>query len=415
VVDSPTQHALTALFPVLGGQADTLARALEGGAAALAFSLERVSTLHFARFLVLPPDAEASREGAAFLVLATTFDGELDAHLAELWSAIGPILDRWLASCEGWRSPGTEREFERYVRGCLTPAAALYCAHPGLSVERILADARLREAFGGLLDARAEDLAALGAEQIVDWVRASLVAKDTGRDLWFEPTTSELVRSKRSVARVLALHGPKLAWTCARSLVHEVAEWVLALWHDVMPGRASTPGRRAPEPTPRGIERALSQVVCVKPGRFRRAALRLMLRVTHELAQTASAATAARAIHAARFVLLPDGRLVLLCDYSGSLAACIGALVDRAGGWLGLLFSQTRRFPFTFGWVLGGARNEARFRAWLADGELPTPVTYCAYPLLSAAEIAENGEIRELLTGALDDAGARRLLSLIRD
>ncbi len=410
---SSNQHALTALFPVLEGEEQALARALEDGAGSLAAKLEQASTLHFARVLVLPAGTNAGHASRAQLVLVTTYDGELDEHLAELWSALGPDLTRWFSFCEGWRPAGGAAELERYVRGRLMPAAVQYRAHPGLSVGRILADARLRAAVGGLLDARRKELLALTDEQIVDWVRASLVASEAGADLWYEPPREP--RAKRSALGILATHGLALAWAFARSFFHEVTGAVHALWHDVAPGPSRAPvrgGRLAPV---RGLERALSQVTCVKPGRFRRAALRLALRVTHELAETATAASAAQSIHAARWVLLADGRLVLFCDYSGSLAACVGALVDRAGGWLSLLFSQTERFPFTLGWLSGGARDEARFRAWLTAGEVPTPVVYSAYPTLSAAEIAVNGELRGLLTGPLDAAGARRLLSLIKD
>jgi hypothetical protein len=413
-VDAPSnQHALTALFPVLGGKEDALARALEEDAGSLAAKLEQASTLHFARVLVLPAGTNAGHASPAQLVLATTYDGALGEHLAELWDALGPELGRWLSFCEGWRSPGGAAELERCVRSRLAPVAAQYRAHPGLSVGRILADARLRAAVGDLLDARRKELVALSDEEIVDWVRASLSASEAGADLWYEPAAEP--RNEQSALGILATHGLALAWAFARSFFHEVTGAVHALWHDVAPGPARAPvrgGRLAPV---RGLERALSQVTSVKPGRFRRAALRLALRVTHELAQTATAVSAARSIHGARWVLLADGRLVLFCDYSGSLAACVGALVDRAGGWLSLLFSQTERFPFTLGWLFGGARDEARFRAWLTAGEVPTPVVYSAYPTLSAAEIAVNGELRGLLTGPLDAAAARRVLALIKD
>jgi hypothetical protein len=80
-----------------------------------------------------------------------------------------------------------------------------------------------------------------------------------------------------------------------------------------------------------------------------------------------------------------------------------------------MIWSNTVGFPTTFAWVLGGARDEAGFKRWTRARQLPTPLWYSAYPELSVAEVRKNAEIRAILSRELDEAGARRVLEVLRD
>src|SRR6185436_2340698 len=102
-------------------------------------------------------------------------------------------------------------------------------------------------------------------------------------------------------------------------------------------------------------------------------------------------------------------------DHAGSWAVSVDTLVERASTFLSMLFSHTERFPPTLGWVLGGARDEGRFKAWVRSGEIRAPLDYSAYPELGVREIGDNVEIRQLIAGAIDSEHAERLLALVRD
>ena len=415
------QQALTALFPVVDGHTEALAQALRASAVAVCARLALASTLHFARFVPLPAADDAQGHGRASLLFATTFDGELDAHLAELWDVAGADLDTFFLHCEGWRSPGSGAQLERFVRRHLRAAAALFSAQNGLTVQDVQAGARLRADVARVLDEHGEKLRALAPLEIVESVRAVLtreVASPGAARLRAGPQATmarERPAETATTGQIVLHQGLALATTWLRSLLLDLSDALRALWHAAPKGGAK---REPGQAVPPGAERCFSHVAQLKPGKSRRAALRLALRVLDELTALATARgtlAGAQSIHGARWVLLEDGRLVLLGDFADSPFALLGGLAARAGSALSMLWSHTRRFPLSFGWRFGGARDEARLRRFARDGAVETPLWYSAYPELGGREIRENAEICRLWAGQLDDAGARRLLALIKD
>jgi len=413
------QQALSALFPVLAGRADALVGRLRALAAAVRERLPLASSLHFARFVLLPAADEAEGQGHASLLFATTFDGELEAHLGELWHAVGAELAEIFCYCEGWRSPGGRAELSRFVRRHLRPAAALFSAPGGLTVPEVKAAARLRADIARVLDERALELHALEPLAIVERVRAVLAA--SGSDAGWTGPLAQVERGRllapASPARILLRRGPALALAWLRSLVLDVSDALRALWQ-AEPRSAWAPSdARAPATAP-GSERCFSHVARLKPGKTRRTALRLALSLLDELAALATRGgglAGTECLHGARWLLVQDGRLVLLGDFDGSPYASLGALSAGAGSALSMLWSHTERFPPTLGWRLGGARDEVRFRRFARDGSLEAPLWYSAYPELGGREVQQNAEIQRLWRSELDPGSAERLLALIED
>jgi len=414
------QQALTVAVPVRRAGADALDAWLVAHAAHLKSRLAAVESLHFGRFVLLPsgvpPHGDAGAHAPALLLVETNFDGELAAHLDELWREAGPELEALLAHCAGWQAPGDATTFAAYMRAHLRAASAFFVAHPGLSVRRVRADARLRAEVGRYLDAHRAALAGRSGVEILQHVRDGLVAGGHGGLL--EPGERRPTATARATLLVLSRHALALVSTIAQALVFDLVDWLRGLWHD----------RRPSEPAPAalariGLEEAgrlqlgLTHVARLKPGSFRRAALRLALRVTDELAHAAPPGRLGgiESIHFARWVLLDDGRLVFFSHYDGSFEAYLGDFIERASRALTMIWSNTRDFPTTFAWLFGGARDEAGFKRWTRAHQLPTPLWYSAYPELSVGEVLENARLRELLTGSLDEASARRVLGAIRD
>ena len=415
------QQALTVALPVRAAEVDPLDAWLTTRARAVKERLVGVTSLHFGRFVLVPPSlVPAPDDGAsvpALLLVESNFDGELDSHLAELWREAGEELGALLAHCAGWRAPGDAATFAAYMRAHLREASAYFVAHPGLTVVRVRADARLRAAVGRYFDAHRAELVGLSGVDVVRRLRAGLVARGDGALL--EPGEPRPREPGRSAFAVLVGHAGALVSTLARALIFDLVEWLRALWHD-----------RAPrEATPEALERlgreeagrrqlGLTHVARLKPGAFRRGALRLALRVTDELTRSASPSGrlgGIESIHFARWVLLEDGRLVFFSNYDGSFEAYLGDFIERASRALTMIWSNTRDFPTSFAWVIGGASHEARFKRWTRAHQVPTPLWYSAYPELSVGEVLENARLREVLTGKLDEASARGVLGAIRD
>lgn len=413
------QQSLTALFRVRPSEAVAFGERLRELDGSVRARLAAVASLHEARFVLVP---ERSNAGTASSILfAATFDGELEAHLGELGHAAGPELGEIFARCEDWDAGAGVGGLARFVGAHLRPAAARFSAYAELGVTDLLEGARLRAALVRFLDEHAGELRALAPSEIVARARAGLEAQGVlggSRERVASRDEGERAVAGAAVEEVLSRHALGLAGAFLRSALHDFGDYAGGLWRDERQEFASEP---APSPlgvTDGGGPGVLSHLAVLKPGAFRRAALRAALRLLGELADEATRAgrlAGVESLHAARWVLLEDGRLVFLGRYDGSLDALVGAFADRAASALGFVWSHTERFPAELGWLVGGARDEARLRRWVRAGLVPTPIAYSAYPELGAREAQDNAELQRLLSREGGESEARRLLALLRD
>jgi hypothetical protein len=397
------KQALTAVLAVQAAFAEPLEALLSASAPAVRVKLAAVRSLHFARFALFGPRGAPSE-----LLFETTFDDEAVAHLAELWEHVGPELAAIFSHCSGWPAAARFGDFERFLERHARPSAALFTAHDALGVERVQADAELRSKLARFLDAHDAELRALSPLEIVTSAQTALGVEpvDGAAPRWRSPNEVLAVLRFRDWAR--------LALTWLRAAAHDAHDVLGALWHDTNRELAGARGVTAVEAL--GVQRCFSHVARVKPGRFRRAALRLALRTWGTLSSALCAGSRLDGpLHAARWVLLEDGRLVFLCNHDGSFAAALAALVARSSALVSMIWSHTLGFPASFAWLAGGARDEVRLTAFAAEGELATPLWYSAYPELGASEVSDNAELGALFGGAVDARRAERVLALVRD
>jgi hypothetical protein len=118
-------------------------------------------------------------------------------------------------------------------------------------------------------------------------------------------------------------------------------------------------------------------------------------------------------IHFARWVALPDRRLLFFSNYDGSWEAYLGDFIDKASMGLTMIWSNTLWYPKTRLLMFKGATNEGAFKAWTRAYQVPTQVWYSAYPTLSVGDVLRNAELRELLGGPLTPHTSARLLALL--
>ena len=418
------KQALTAVFPVLAESSATIGESIEAVSAALCAKLATAESVHAARFVLLDGPGASGQGAATLLLFATIFDGSTQAHLDELWLRGALELEGVLAQCAGWARPSTRASFGRFVSAHARPLAALFSAHVARTVPQIREDFALRSALSRWLSEHERELRVLAPAEIVRRAgeRFGVPRERT------EPRDGTEMREGTEIgaAAVRQVGAPPLAFgewvalgvTFLRSCIHDVGDLFGGLWHDTLTSSGSVPSLTAGSTGTSDSVRTFSHVVEVKAGRFRRRALRLVLRLLDKLSQVASArgkVLGVEAVQSASFVLLEDGRLIFLADFDASVESVLERVAERAPGLVGMIWSQTRGFPISFGWYRGGARDTAKLRDFARQGRLRTPFGYSGYPALGARQIRENAEIRRIFDGALDDAHARRLLSLVRD
>jgi hypothetical protein len=416
------QQALTLIAPIESSREQALDSWLREHERELLRRLASSRTTHFARWVLLPPTPdEAGRAiGAQFLLaFESNFDGELNEHVADLRAALGPLLDeafRGVVGFPGHEDPALLTEF---FRGASRRAAAYFAAHGGLSVPLVRGDAALKQA----LEARLKQLS-VGA----------VVAATSALEL-----ALELQRTARELARKDGLElgpvergsSPRPASVLSRALRRSFAVLLAFLLAPFFEWRDERIRRRQPSfdteelrakrdgigrQEDRIDQNGLTHLVAIKPGWYRPFALKIMLQLLAALAEVGALSGrlgGVQSIHFARWVVLPDARLLFLSNYDGSWEACLGAFIDRAARGLTMIWTHTVWFPKTRCLLFRGAKDEAAFKAWTRAHQVPTQVWYSAYPTLSVGDVLENAQLRELLGGELDAARAQRLLALL--
>lgn len=415
------QQALTVVAPVTEGAEPALETWLRDNKRALQRALARSTTTHFARWVLLPPTPGESGQliGDRHLIaFETNFDGELQDHLADLRASLGSMLDSAFAGVEGYPGAANLAELAEFVRARSLRTAAFYVAHPGLAVPVVHGDAALRLAVE-------KRLAELSHGAKVEGTDALALAEDLQRTALAAAQKDGLALGP--VDRGLRERPGVLARAFMRPLAVIVA-FVLSPffeWRDELV-RKRQPSWQTPELRAKrdgiGLEEdrvdqnGLTHLVALKPGRYRTFALGVMVHLVTALSDAGGLIGrlgGIETIHFARWVVLPDARLLFFSNYDGSWEAYLGDFIDKASMGLTMIWTNTIWYPKTRFLLFQGATDEEAFKAWTRACQVPTQVWYSAYPTLSVGDVLKNAKIRELLGQKLDLAGAQRLLALL--
>jgi hypothetical protein len=416
------QQALTLVAAIVPGREAELDAWLRTNKRALQRALERSSTTHFARWVILPQSHDEDGKALGerqLLAFESNFDGQLDRHLADLRAALGSLLDGAFAHAEGYPGSADVRELEQFFRRGALRAAAFYVAHGGLPVGVIRGDAALKQAVEQRLRMRSQGARVRGddalelAEDLQRVARAlaterGLTLGHVERGLRPNPPGVLAAAFSRPFGVLLAfLLAPFLEWRDARV-------------------RRRQPSFRTPELEQKrngiGLEEdrvdqnGLTHLVPIKPGWYRPFALKMMLLLVTALADAGAQVGrlgGIETIHFARWVVLPDRRLLFLSNYDGSWEAYLGDFIDKASLGLTMIWTNTVWYPKTRLLLFKGARDEGAFKQWTRAYQVPTQVWYSAYPFSSVTDVLKNARIRELLGSALDRQRSEELLALL--
>jgi hypothetical protein len=420
------QQALTLATAIVPGREAELDTWLRDNRRALQRALERSSTTHFARWVILPPSRDEDGQVLGerhLLAFESNFDGQLEQHLADLRGALGSLLDGAFAHAEGYPGSSDARELEQFFRRGALRAAAFYVAHGGLPVGVIQGDAALKQAVERRLSERSR-----GAH--VQARDALELAEDLQRVA--REVATERGLTLGHVERGLRPSSSSMAMAALRAALSQPFGVLLALvlapffeWRDAVVRRRQ-PSFRDPALQQKrdgiGLEEdrvdqnGLTHLVPIKPGRYRSFALKMMVLVVTGLADFGAQVGRLgeiETIHFARWVVLPDRRLLFFSNYDGSWEAYLGDFIDKASKGLTMIWTNTLWFPRTRLLLFKGARDEGAFKQWTRAYQVPTQVWYSAYPFSSVADVLKNARIRELLGSALDQRRSEELLALL--
>jgi hypothetical protein len=371
-------------------------------------ALASVASLHFARFVLLSgPDGPDSR-----LAFESSHDGERTPHVADLARALEPFSP---LLCEAWEGC-LAGALVQFVEANARPATTFYLGHPGLSVQQILNDAALRDR----LESRLDDLQMRGGlagksplqirEALLDGLgQAGLVLGPIDRGLPKQPEAEEQFALVILATVVLAL------FFIPASLLVE--------WRE---RRLEAPAQLVAEDDPRldailAREDAfalngLTHHVPLRPGRFRRTALRLVLwfleQARRKVAYKGTLGDIS-SIHFARWVLLEDQTVLFFSNYDGSWESYLGDFVDKAHAYLSAVWSNTQWFPPTTGMIFGGASKESLFKRWVRTFQVENQIWYSAYPHITVSNVLGNARIREGAAGPMKEDDARAWLACL--
>jgi hypothetical protein len=416
------QQALSVVAPITLGQEQALDAWLRANKRALQLALSHSSTTHFARWVVLPPtlDEDGRTIGERHLLaFETNFDGELSEHVADLRAALGSLLDGAFNGVEGYPGSNSLPELSRFFRENSRRAAAFFIAHGGLSVPVVHGDAALKR----IVEAR---LGELSRGSKVENQDALSLALDLQRTAFAKATNEGLTLGP--IDRGLNENPPGLIVRAFLYPFSIILAFVLAPffeWRDERK-RAQQPSFETAELRAKrdgiGLEEdrvdqnGLTHLVALKPGWYRPFALKMMVHLVTALADSGALTGrlgGIQTIHFARWVALPDRRLLFFSNYDGSWEAYLGEFVDKASLGLTMIWTNTIWYPKTRLLLFRGAKDEESFKAWTRANQVPTQVWYSAYPFLSVGDVLLNAKIRELLGCKLDQPTSERLLALI--
>jgi len=343
------RRALSALFPVEPDAVPALEAELSLRKNQWCAGLGLATTLHSAKFAVLPGDPP-------LLWFESSFDGEFGEHLDDLWEAAGPAFADVLRHVGAER--GSDRAaFGRFVGAHARRAAADRSGHGARPRSVIDNDARRDQ-----LAQRYLDTAARGSEplSLFEHLRGELVRAE----VWLGRWPSEVATA--GALEKLRLFGLRRG---LRSLV-------------------GSDGRRRAHLSPDRERRsagAFGQVssLWLYPAPGSRLGREWLRGWAEAWDRTAAAGELAR-IHSARVAFLDDGRLLLSLVADGPVAMLLASLP-----------------PSSLRDLLFGRAVESGAQIW-----------YSAYPELSVHDVLRNERARELLGEPLSASRVEALSAL---
>jgi hypothetical protein len=405
--------------------------ALDGRGAPPIVDFRTLETVHFARFVVLPPNAA----GKTYLAFSAAYDGPRSVHVDELVTRAGDGLREVFAHCVGFPQNGpTESDLRAYLDAHSIPYGAMHVGYVGRTVLDEQREESLRLFIGRALE-EAKISTLPSADRPARVIRKQVIELVGKSDFkWaLEPRRARIAPSSVEgwwqnaaiVVGALAALGTSIvvAFVLGQGIPYLVALVALALLlvaalryaEEHEPAKTDTNiarGLANAEDEDFGITNQLTHVVEIKPGPFRMFVLRGVLFAIELLARLKfwkGDLGGIETIHCAHWAILQEEkpRLLFFSNYDGSWERYLGDFIEEAGAGMTSVWSNTVDFPRSRLLVLDGAKNERVFKAWTRENQVRTDVWYRANPDISCRNVNDNSKLRDGLRGYMAEDAAR--------
>lgn len=374
--------------------------------------------LHFASLVIFE---DPLKNFDPYLVFENNFDGSLENHLDELYENGAEGLHQLYSHCRDYRveGPRDRNGILNFLRRHVVLPHAYHIGNVGRRVKRVHDEEILKTGIESFLDERVQ----------------SGLARESPANI--RKIIQDEVRNNQTLAMRAFCDEPRISFAerfvpwakliglgLLVLLLLPVLLPFLIIYLIVLRIRERTDRSEIPPPQPyqiqqlmkredRIVQNHMASLCYVKPGRFRRTTIRVVLWITNLVARVSyrGKLSGLTTLHFAHWVLIDNGRrLLFLTNYDGSWENYLDDFIDKAALGLTGIWSNTEDFPRTRFLVFGGARDAARFKAIARHTQAYTNVWYSAYPRLTVRSIDNNSAICEDLFKPLDERATRRWL-----
>lgn len=135
-------YALTVFTPILADRLDSLRTFLDS-LPRRPSPLARLSTTHFARWVIVPDFVNDPRQpqpedlSSPYLLFSATFDGTLDPYLDDLCETLAPEAEQIWGSCIGAPQPARGAALKEYLKHNQIQTGLFFSAYPTASVQTV--------------------------------------------------------------------------------------------------------------------------------------------------------------------------------------------------------------------------------------------------------------------------------------
>jgi len=371
--------------------------------------------LHFASLVIFYDDYYGP-----YLVFENNVDGTPEEYIEELCQVAASGLHRIYGCCLNYNARGPQQldDLRNYLRQHLVHPNAYHIGNTGRSVERTKGEAAVREVVESYLDESVDHReTTLSAVSIRTGIQNFL--RKQPAYVWasnFQPRMTSLERLGPWM-RLLGLGVAALILLPVLLPLLAIFVVILRVKEKADPVEIGPPDaeqiKELASAEENVVQNHMASLCYVKPGWFRRTALKLVLYLTNLVARvsTQGKLSGLDSLHFAHWALIDNGRrLLFLTNYDGSWENYLDDFIDKAAIGLTAIWSNTANFPRTRFLLFGGARDEKRFKAIARKTQAYTNVWYSAYPELTVKAIDNNSAIRDDFYRQLDEAETKRWL-----
>ncbi len=387
----------------------------------LLIPFKQISTIHFARFVLLHETTDAfGKKIEPRLVFTTNYDKPFTNHINQLIAIGGKGLWQLFSYCDGF--PVAEKYDPKillsFMHSKMIEAETFYVGVGYRSVIQIRQEADLRNIIEDYIDLKKADFKQLNAvavrQQIIDYVNqqpalqwAQIPAEKPGL-FWKLGFYAKLVLVSLLVIVLLPIVIPFVILWLIIIYIGETRE------QDTSYPLEKDHLRNLINRETQVVQAQFSAVGNIKPGIVRKLTMLFLLKATNFLAPylfSKGKLSGIPTVHFARWLIVNDSKqMIFLSNFDGNSETYLRDFINIAGKQLSLMFCHTIGYPKTRLMVIGGADDADGFMRWARKFQTVTDVWYSANKDVSVKNIFHNSVIRDGLYGNMTEQQAAKWL-----